>query len=542
MASKRNANASSRKSNRAAISAVIALLFLILPLAGYLVVVSDKVLLLGGALLLGLICFSLLRPEAATLVVVFVLYTNLAVIAKTFHGASGLLAGSFSLLLCLPLANYLFVKREKLVIDYVCLLLLLLLAIVTTSSLIMAKDMNIAINWVLGYALEGMMMYFLFINVIKNTKILKRVIWSLLLAGGLLGSLSLYQEVFSSYRTTFGGLAQRSKDIDASTDFHGGVYGQGEFLKKRDKVRGANRSGGPLGKANRYGQIMLVLLPLALFKYWGEKHKFRKYFALLMGVFILCGFLLTYSRGGFLTMMFMIILLVVFRYIRPAQIVISLIVLVSLMAVAAPGYFTRIDTIRGIEGLFNAGADVRADGTTRGRLTEMLAAGLAFLDYPILGVGPGQYTPFYSKHYQSDPDISYRFLGRNRRAHILYFELAAETGILGFGVFMAIAGLVMFRLWQIRRWCAHTRPDLANIATSIWFAMLAYLGTAVFLHLSYQRYYWIVVAIAGATIQIYQNEVRQGNAVESEGDSDAPDPVHSEEQRNMLSPTISGMG
>ncbi|MCG8604772.1 hypothetical protein MJD09_07220, partial [bacterium] len=133
-------------------------------------------------------------------------------------------------------------------------------------------------------------------------------------------------------------------------------------------------------------------------------------------------------------------------------------------------------------------------------------------------------------------------LGRNRRAHILYFELAAETGILGFGVFMTIAGLVMFRLWQIRRECAYRRPDFANIATSIWFAMVAYLGTAVFLHLSYQRYYWIVVAIAGATIQIYQNEVRREIDASSEEDNNAPATVHPGEPKGMLSPTTSGIG
>ena len=72
---------------------------------------------------------------------------------------------------------------------------------------------------------------------------------------------------------------------------------------------------------------------------------------------------------------------------------------------------------------------------------------------------------------------------------------------------MAIAALVMYRLWRMRRECLHKRPDLANIATSLWFAMLAYLGTAVFLHLSYQRYWWIIVAVAGAALQVYQHEL-----------------------------------
>jgi len=186
------------------------------------------------------------------------------------------------------------------------------------------------------------------------------------------------------------------------------------------------------------------------------------------------------------------------------------------MVVAAPGYFNRIQTIEGVGGLFSDTAESRPDGTTRGRLTEMLAAFMCFVDYPILGVGPGQYTPFYSNEYQSDPDIAFRVLGRQRRAHILYFELAAETGLLGIGTFLAMPLLITFRLWKLRRRAAGVRPDIANLATSLWFALIAYLGTAVFLHFSYQRYYWFLLALAGAAVQIFTRELQgeQGKNVQ----------------------------
>ncbi|NIR47297.1 hypothetical protein GWO43_02350 [candidate division KSB1 bacterium] len=481
-------------------------LFVIMPTIGTLVFYTDKLLLLGGIMGVALIAFSMVKPEAATLVVVFVLYTNLAVVAKMFHGVPDILAGSFSLLLAVPLTNYLFIRRQKIIIDYVCLLMVLFLAISVASSFF-AKDKSIAFQWVGNYILEGLAIYFLFINVVRNLTVLKKVIWVLLIAGAFMGSLSLYQELFNAYSNTFGGIAQRSKDVEFEDEFYGDIYGKGTFFKKREKMRGANRTGGPIGKANRFGQIMLVLAPLALFRYWGEHKWCLKYFAAAAAVLILCGVLLTYSRGAFVTMVVMTMLLLFFKYVRLRQVLISLVVLVVLMSFAAPGYLNRIDTIRGVQGLVSSSAEVRPDGTTRGRLTEMLAAFLAFTDYPILGVGPGQYTPYYSKEYQSDPDIAFRYLGRKRRAHILYFEMAAETGILGIGTFMAIAFLILFRLWKIRRISFKLQPEFANIATSLWFAVIAYLGTAVFLHLAYQRYYWFIVSIAGAAIQIYYNEV-----------------------------------
>jgi hypothetical protein len=446
--------------------------------------------------------------------VAFVLYTNMAAVAKLVYGASDIVAGAFSMLLCLPLANYLLFRREKLIIDYVWLLMLAFLGISVASAIIMAQDTERALMWAVEFAIEGVVLYFLFLNVIRNLSVLKKVVSTLIFAGALMGSLSLYQEIFNAYSQTFGGLAQRSKDVEFEDEFYGDVYGQGKFFKTREGMRGANRSGGPIGKANRYAQIMLALMPLALFRFWGERNTLIKLFAGFATVFILSGFFLTYSRGGFVTLILMIGLLLFFRYVKVQQLLISLVVIVVLMAVAAPGYFNRIETIKGVEGLFSKSAEVRPDGTTRGRLTEMLAALMCFMDHPILGVGPGQYTPFYSIKYQSDPDIAFRFLDHQRRSHILYFEMAAETGFLGIGTFLAMVTVTMVRLWKLRRQAVGVRPDIANLATSLWFALVAYLGTAVFLHLSYQRYYWFLLALAGAAVQIFKHELQKEQQVD----------------------------
>lgn len=524
-------------SKRMAVLIAMALI-LATPVVGYMIFKTDKTMLLIGLGGLGVVLFSLFKPEAATVTVAFVLYTNIAVVAKTLHGLPDFLAGSFALLLCLPLANYLFIKREKLIIDYVFLLMCVLLAVAVASSFF-AVDKELAFKWVLNYIIEGMAIYFLFVNVIRKVEVLRKVITVLLFAGAILGAMSLYQELFNNYRQTFWGLAQRNHELDFQEEFYGDVFGEGKIIEKREKVRGSNRAAGPFGKPNRYAQIMLVLAPLGLFRFWAERRMSRKFWTALATIFILSGTLLTYSRGAFVTMVLMILLLLIFRYVRLHQLLISLVVLVLLMVVAAPGYFVRVQSIAGVQSLFSSRAEVKADGTTRGRLTEMLAALLAFLDYPVLGVGPAQYTPYYSNEYQSDPDIAFRFLGRNRRAHILYFELAAETGILGIGTFMAIAVLVLYRLWTVRRKTIGRDPDFAYLATSLWFGVIAYLGTAIFLHLSYQRYYWFIVSIAGAAIQIYYNQIAP--KLEAEG-RESPDvetsPPGSKPAREPVLPTL----
>ena len=142
----------------------------------------------------------------------------------------------------------------------------------------------------------------------------------------------------------------------------------------------------------------------------------------------------------------------------------------------------------------------------RSRLTEMLAAWTVFVDHPILGVGPGQYAPVYSEDYMNNPDIAFKMIDRPRRAHNLYFELAAETGIFGIAFFLGLVGLIEVRLWRAwRRWKG-VREDLSSLAAGFFLAVLGYLISALFLHLSYQRYYWLLLGLAAAALHVLAAE------------------------------------
>jgi putative inorganic carbon (hco3(-)) transporter len=46
------------------------------------------------------------------------------------------------------------------------------------------------------------------------------------------------------------------------------------------------------------------------------------------------------------------------------------------------------------------------------------------------------------------------------------------------------------------------------LASSFFFALVAYMGTAFFLHLSYQRYFWLLLALASSTIWALEHERR----------------------------------
>ena len=70
--------------------------------------------------------------------------------------------------------------------------------------------------------------------------------------------------------------------------------------------------------------------------------------------------------------------------------------------------------------------------------------------------------------------------------------------MLGLICLLAILGVTLFDLRRARKRWLRSRPELADIATGLSLAVLTYMTTGIFLHLSYARYFWLVMAIAGA--------------------------------------------
>ena len=91
---------------------------------------------------------------------------------------------------------------------------------------------------------------------------------------------------------------------------------------------------------------------------------------------------------------------------------------------------------------------------------------------------------------------------KDRQAHDLYLHIAAENGGLGLLAFLGILALTLRDLIRVRRRWLVARPELAAMATGLMLAVVTYMTTGLFLHLSYARYFWLVLAIAGAAAEI----------------------------------------
>jgi putative inorganic carbon (HCO3(-)) transporter len=446
---------------------------------------------LGGAGFLLL----LVRPALATLIVVFLLYTNIPVVLHKVHGAPQVLVGSVILLLAIPLVNHVVLRRGRVRVDAPIALMLCFLLVLLLSSL-GAKDKSVAMTRLQEYATEGLLVYWLMLNAVRDIPTLRRVVWTILLAGTVLGSLAIYQSATGDYRQDFGGLASRQLQLEAQREraLQNGV--------REPKLYLADRAQGPQYDGNYLAQFMLVLVPLAWLRFRnGRTRAGRVCAGIAGGVILVGGVFLTYSRGGLLAFAAVVLLATYIRWLPPRRVLVAAVCLIMLLPAVAPVAYKRISTLQSVTAL----DDPTVDSSLRGRATEMLAALHVVMDYPLLGVGPGQYAPFYSLEYHQIPGIKFRDLRKSRNAHNLYLEMAAEIGLLGIATFLAIPLLLARALWNARRRWAGQNRELADTAVALFLGVIGFMLAALFLTFAYQRYYWLLLALAGTALQIMRS-------------------------------------
>jgi O-antigen ligase len=206
---------------------------------------------------------------------------------------------------------------------------------------------------------------------------------------------------------------------------------------------------------------------------------------------------LAFSRGAAVAFVLMLLIMVLMRIIKFYQLAITIVGIVLLLSLV-PQYAVRLNSITSVLNLISDDGGTSAeepDGAIKGRATVMWAALQVFADHPIIGVGPGM-VKYYTREYGNR--LGLRYLDEDREAHSLYLAVAADNGLLGFISFMGAIAVTIYHLLRTRKYWLEKRPELANTATAFMLAIVAYMTTGLFLHLSYIRYFWLVLALGGA--------------------------------------------
>ena len=432
----------------------------------------------------------LMVPQIATLAFLFLLYINAPAVLVNFHGLPFVVGAAIIGLLGIPLVAMI-LRRERFVFPPILMLVILYIVVLALSSLV-ARHFDPAWATLLVHVQEGLIPVVLLVNFIRTPAMLRAAIWALLLAGLFMGGLSVHQEVTSSYDDSYGGFAQI---VGRGFSPEGGELGE-RVLRPR--------LAGPIHEQNRYAQVMLVLVPLAIGIAISERRWALKLLASAAGFLSFSAVVLTFSRGAAIGLMGLVGAALALRLIRVRTAVPLIFLGLTALLLVAPDFTARIASLPETTEALTEGRDA-TDPSILGRFTLNVAALHMFAEHPLLGVGAANFD-LLSVDYANP--LGLRHISLPYRAHNLYFEIAAETGILGLTTFAALMGYILSQLWRCRREAIRSaQNDHAHVATGLLFGLLAYLITAVFLHMAYERYFWILVAVSGAAIYVIRTDL-----------------------------------
>lgn len=452
---------------------------------GDLLLVVAPIALVAGAWVL------LRQPDLATPVFAFLLYTNASAVAVQVHGAPFIVAAALPGLLLLPIFRDLVLRRQLPVVTPALLLFLGFLAVQLAGALNALRP-DESLEDFSTTLLEGLLLYVLVSNAIRTLPVVRQVIWSLIAAGAFMGAIVGLQHLTGNYENDFGGFAR----VDAS--------GMGFVVDQAAETR-QPRVGGPLGMPNRFAQIMVILVPLALLQIQVSRSRAAKLAAAASVGLIMVGFSLGFSRGAAVGLGATFLVMIAMGHVNVRQLAVAGLGLAA-MVLVVPQYAVRLGSLVKVADLVTqaGGPDLgEADSSTQGRITEMVAGVLIFADHPLIGVGPDMYP----RHYVDYARVAGgRVRPNTREAHSLPLHVAAEHGMIGLALFSGIFFVTMRDLWSARRRLRESRPDLSRLASAVFLGLVAFLFTSVFLHASFIRYQWFLLAVAAAAGRVLLQE------------------------------------
>lgn len=259
-------------------------------------------------------------------------------------------------------------------------------------------------------------------------------------------------------------------------------------------VYAVQRAGGLRGDPNDTAMLLIAGVPLAA--YWLLQSRLFILKALFAGAIVLLvlGIVLTGSRGGFVTLLFISLLI----YMKKPTLLATTagIVLVSILLAFAPqSYWTRMETLV-------SGQELKGSGSLQHR-GELQRKGLAiFLAHPLLGVGPDNFGEAFFGTGRSGKISIVSPGDRNDKdhglvAHNMYLEFFVENGIVGGLLLIAIFYKALRNLMKYDR-RGNRELGYFGIGNALALALLGMLFSGLFLSQGKNSVLWFLIGLGFA--------------------------------------------
>ena len=316
-------------------------------------------------------------------------------------------------------------------------------------------------------------------NYLLSPQSFRGAIWIMIVIGGLLGTITVYQELTQTYSDNYWALAK---------------------VKIAQIVEGMDdrpRASGPLGDPNFYGQQLVTFMPLAIWAVLNAKSWGSRALAGWALIGIIAGIGLSYSRGAYLAMIVAVVMFFYYVGFNPKYLAFILPAAIIAFSVAPDDLKARFNTL---SMLVPADEEDPAPQETSfdGRTVEMQMAVYMFLDHPFFGVAADNYKALYQV-YLVQTAAGAAHGADERNAHSYYLEVAAEHGLIGLGIVLAMMWIANKRFAAAgKNYLAAGDRRTSDLLIALRSSYVSYLFSAIFLHGAFPRFLWLYMAMAVA--------------------------------------------
>lgn len=433
---------------------------------------NSAFFLLLGVGGLAIVVATVVSAEFGLLLFLFVTYTRFSDLAIHLYSAPSLAKFFVGVLIVAILIRWALLG-ERPEGWQVPAFLLALYGFIGFLSLVYAHDSASVLETLSNYVKDALIALVIVI-LLKRGPAFRRVIWTLLAIGIFLGALSVFQYVTGTFSNNYGGFAKAELHAIA-----GSTSGY--------------RLTGPIGDANFFAQIMVVLIPIAIERMLHEKKLFLKMLAALVAVLCILTVIFTFSRGGFLAIVAALAILFLIYPPRPLQLTVFIGLGLVLFSVIPSTYYARILTLEDLVPNQSGRINVRNDSSIQGRASHLLTGWAMFKSNPVFGIGLGNSNPRY---HEFSKEFGLATSAGNRSLHSLYLEVVAETGIVGFSVFLALIGYAMRSIVIAKKkFLKASQSDYAHLVNGLAVGFIGYLVSALFIHAAFPRYFYLLLGI-----------------------------------------------
>jgi O-antigen ligase len=347
--------------------------------------------------------------------------------------------------------------------------LALLLVVAALLSVPMAINPAEAWQTFTDTFIKAVLIFIVFVNVVRTERRLKLLI---LLALGV----STYLSIRAIY------------------DYQHGIFAYGNA--QNNSLRIAGSIGGLFENSNDLALHLCTMVPIVIVMVFAERGLLKRLGLGVIGVLMIAGIVVTFSRGGFLALFLsgMVLALKLGRKNTMLTVVAVFVGIILFVALLPGGYSGRLETI-----LYSS-ADLTGSASQR---TEVLKRSIAVaLRYPIFGVGIGNF------HYKSVHEL---------QTHNAYTQVAAEMGIAALVVYLTFLISPLRRLREIERKIFEQgkATHFYYMSIGLQTSLIAYMVASFFGAVAYQWYVYYLVGYAVAFRQIYYATISESPAPQS---------------------------